>query len=135
MKRIEIKQNSSNNFIGIWKLENDDIFKKIIDFFNTNHAEHRPGVLPNGELDKSQKDLIELSITPKLIKENKLEFFKEYINNLVNCYNDYQDQWDYVKSWNRIYIGPFKIEKQLQSGHHKGFNCERQNINSSHSKS
>lgn len=132
MKRIEIEEISKSNFIGIWELENDDLLEKIIEFFNLNHQNHTPGASTLGEVDKSKKDLLEMLMSPKQIKENKLEIFIQYIDRLIGCYNDYQDQWDFIKNWNKIYIGPFKLEKYLVAGHHLDFSCERQNINSSH---
>jgi uncharacterized membrane protein YvbJ len=132
MKRINTEEISGKNFIGIWDIENDSLLKNIIDFFNNNHESHKPGTIALGKTDKNKKDLLELTINPKQVKENKIEIFNEYINNLIECYNDYQDQWDFLKNWQRIYIGPFKIEKHLVSGHHLELNCERQNINSSH---
>lgn len=132
MKRINTEEINGKNFIGIWDIENDNLLKNIIDFFNNNHESHKPGTIALGKTDKNKKDLLELTINPKKVKENKIEIFNEYINNLIECYNDYQDQWDFLKNWQRIYIGPFKIEKHLVSGHHLELNCERQNINSSH---
>lgn len=132
MKRINAEEINGKNFIGMWDIENDILLKNIIDFFNNNHEHHKPGTIALGKTDKNKKDLLELIINPKQVKENKIEIFNEYINNLIDCYNDYQDQWDFIKNWQRIYIGPFKIEKHLVSGHHLELNCERQNINSSH---
>jgi len=132
MKRIEIEGISENFFIGVWKIENNDLLKKIIEFFNVNYESHRPGTLALGNVDKSKKDLLELLINPRAVKEKKIEIFNEYINNLIECYNDYQEQWNFIRNWQRIYIGTFKIEKHLISGHHLEENCERQNINSSH---
>ena len=132
MKRINAEEINGKNFIGMWDIENDNLLKNIIDFFNNNHESHKPGTIALGKTDKNKKDLLELTINPKQVKENKIEIFNEYINNLIECYNDYQEQWDFLKNWQRIYIGPFKIEKHLVSGHHLELNCERQNINSSH---
>tara|TARA_Y100000768_G_scaffold142965_1_gene106496 strand:- start:716 stop:1327 length:612 start_codon:yes stop_codon:yes gene_type:complete len=132
MKRINTEEINRKNFIGMWDIENDNLLKNIIDFFNNNHESHKPGTVALGKTDKNKKDLLELTINPKQVKENKIEIFNEYIDNLIECYNDYQNQWDFLKNWQRIYIGPFKIEKHLVSGHHLELNCERQNINSSH---
>ena len=132
MKRINAEEINGKNFIGMWDIENDILLKNIIDFFNNNHESHKPGTIALGKTDKNKKDLLELTINPKQVKENKIEIFNEYINNLIECYNDYQEQWDFLRNWQRIYIGPFKIEKHLVSGHHLELNCERQNINSSH---
>tara|TARA_A100001388_G_scaffold269715_1_gene246415 strand:- start:5158 stop:5769 length:612 start_codon:yes stop_codon:yes gene_type:complete len=132
MKRINTEEINGKNFIGMWDIENDNLLKNIIDFFNNNHESHKPGTIALGKTDKNKKDLLELTINPKQVKENKIEIFNEYINNLIECYNDYQEQWDFLRNWQRIYIGPFKIEKHLVSGHHLELNCERQNINSSH---
>ena len=59
MKRIEIEGISKSNFIGIWELENDDLLKKIIEFFNLNQENHKQGTLALGKVDKSKKDLLE----------------------------------------------------------------------------
>ena len=40
MKRLEIKNNVSPNFIGNWDLENKELCKEIIDFFENNSDLH-----------------------------------------------------------------------------------------------
>ena len=75
MKRINTEEINGKNFIGMWDIENDNLLKNIIDFFNNNHESHKPGTIALGKTDKNKKDLLELTINPKQVKENKIEIF------------------------------------------------------------
>ena len=54
MKRLEIKNNVSPNFIGNWDLENKELCKEIIDFFENNSDLHMKGTTGGG-IDESVK--------------------------------------------------------------------------------
>jgi len=131
-ERNKIKAGINNHFIGSW-LMNEKNLNEIIDFFNSSHESHTAGKVGNGNIDKTKKDCIELLINPREIEEKKLEFLKNFLSEIKNCFVDYTSQWDYLDSnWNKMYIGSVLIQKFLASGHHTEYHCDRQNINSSH---
>jgi hypothetical protein len=132
MKKNILKINTSNHFISSWSINDEDL-DEIIDYFNSSHENHIPGVFKAGLIDKTKKDCIELSIKPKDVDEKKLNFFFNYLNKIKNCYTDYIEQWSYPQNNSqKIYIGSIKIEKYLLSGHQKEYQCDRNDIHSSH---
>ena len=132
MKREDLKIKESSHFIGSWIVDAAPL-DEIINYFNLSNSDHDVGKTEKGLIDKEKKDCIELSITPKKVKEAKLDFFIKYFNILRDCYDDYKSQWELFESnWNQIHIGAFFIEKFLVSGHHLDFHYDRKNIYSSH---
>ena len=132
MEKINIKSNDIKNFIGSWRLDNNDIINETISFFNKNHERQNPSVDSSGKINKKEKDFLEITITPKEIKEEKLEFFSTYVEVLRACFQEYKKNWNFLQSWEKMYLGEFKIEKYLISGHHLSYHCDINNINSSH---
>ena len=132
MEKINIKSNDIKNFIGSWRLDNNDIINETISFFNKNHERQNPSVDSSGKINKKEKDFLEITITPKEIKEEKLEFFSTYVEVLRSCFQEYKKNWNFLQSWEKMYLGEFKIEKYLISGHHLSYHCDINNINSSH---
>ena len=132
MEKINIKSNDIKNFIGSWRFDNNDIINETISFFNKNHERQNPSVDSSGKINKKEKDFLEITITPKEIKEEKLEFFSTYVEVLRACFQEYKKNWNFLQSWEKMYLGEFKIEKYLISGHHLSYHCDINNINSSH---
>tara|TARA_B100000575_G_C23121282_1_gene648966 strand:- start:1004 stop:1621 length:618 start_codon:yes stop_codon:yes gene_type:complete len=132
MEKINIKGSDIKNFIGSWRLDNNDIINETISFFNKNHERQNPSVDSSGKINKKEKDFLEITITPKEIKEEKLEFFSTYVEVLRSCFQEYKKNWNFLQSWEKMYLGEFKIEKYLISGHHLSYHCDINNINSSH---
>ena len=54
MKRLEIKNEASPNFIGNWDLENEELCNQIIDFFEKNSDLQTKGTTGGG-VDESIK--------------------------------------------------------------------------------
>ena len=53
-------------------------------------------------------------------------FSKYYIRNLFQCFNDYKEQYDFLKTFvKKIHIGPFNIQKYLPGGHFGRLHAER----------
>jgi len=132
MEKINIKGSDIKNFIGSWRFDNNDIINETISFFNKNHERQNPSVDSSGKINKKEKDFLEITITPKEIKEEKLEFFSTYVEVLRACFQEYKKNWNFLQSWEKMYLGEFKIEKYLISGHHLSYHCDINNINSSH---
>jgi len=132
MKKINLKSKSKNHFIGAWKIDNNQINENLINFFNQDHENHVHSLDDSNNSDSKKSDFIRLNISPKRVKEEKLSIFNEYLEYLLECYQDYQKEWDFLENWNRVFIGNFFIDKFLISGHHEEYHCDRENIDSSH---
>ena len=131
MKRLIVKENQTN-FIGAWNIENDDLCKNIISFFQNNSNLHFQGVSAAGK-NLNSKKRTDISIKPDLLKEEKFSLLKEYINELHKCYLDYLEQWPFLKRMaSKMDIGPFNIGEYLPGGHFGNEHSERTSINTLH---
>ena len=73
---------------------------EIVNFFEANPADQGAGAIGGG-VDESQKNN-RYSIKPKQLEQEKYKIFNTYINNVVNCFNDYKEQWPFlntIKVW------------------------------------
>ena len=132
MEKINIKNNDIKNLIGSWKIDNEDLLNQTVNFFNKNLERQNPSLDSSGKINKKERDFLELIITPKEIREKKLNFFSTYVDVLKVCFQEYKKNWNFLQSWEKMYLGEFKIEKYLVSGHHLAYHCDINNINSSH---
>ena len=125
MKRLEINNNASPNFIGNWDLENKELCKEIIDFFENNSDLHTKGTTGGG-VDESIKKSTDITIKPENLKDEKYKVFNKYFENLYQCFTDYKEQYDFLKTFvKKIHIGPFNIQKYLPGGHFARLHSER----------
>ena len=68
MKSVKIENNKSPNFIGCWNIDNDELCKNIINFFdNCNFSENDFRGLTTNRLIKL-KDLIDKRIVDKNLR-------------------------------------------------------------------
>ena len=88
MKRLIVKENQTN-FIGAWNIENNELCKSIISFFQNNSNLHFQGVSAGGK-NLNSKKRTDISIRPDLLKEEKFSLLKEYINELHKSLKDGQ---------------------------------------------
>ena len=131
MKRLIVKENQTN-FIGAWNIENNELCKSIISFFQNNSNLHFQGVSAGGK-NLNSKKRTDISIRPDLLKEEKFSLLKEYINELHKCYLDYLEQWPFLKRMaSKMDIGPFNIGEYLPGGHFSNEHSERTSINTLH---
>ena len=56
MQRIEINKSEYPHFIGCWNIENINLCKKLIDFFETNLSKQVQGVTTGGKDLTKKKD-------------------------------------------------------------------------------
>ena len=98
MKRLEIKNEASPNFIGNWDLENKELCNQIIDFFEKNSDLQIKGTTGGG-VDENIKKSTDITIQPESLKEEKYRVFNEYFENLHQCFTDYKDQYDFLKTF------------------------------------
>ena len=131
MKRLIVKENQTN-FIGAWNIENNELCKSIISFFQNNSNLHFQGVRAGGK-NLNSKKRTDISIRPDYLKEEKFSLLKEYINELHKCYLDYLEQWPFLKRMaSKMDIGPFNIGEYLPGGHFGNEHSERTSINTLH---
>ena len=132
MQRIETS-NSSNtpNFIGSWILKDTDMCDEIVNFFETNPSHQGVGTIGGG-VDESQKKTTDIPIKPKQLEQEKYKIFKTYINNVVNCFNDYKEQWPFLNTIKGMEIGTFNLQKYSPGGHFSAVHTERGSSSTMH---
>ena len=125
IQRIDIFNGETNlNFIGAWMLEDTRLCDEIINFFEENPKEQSVGVIGGG-VDESQKKTTDISIKPNSLEQEKYAIFNSYIKNLITCFNDYKEQWPFLKTIKGIEIGTFNVQKYSPQGHFSAVHTER----------
>ena len=132
MERI-VTSTSSNtpNFIGSWILKDTDMCDEIVNFFETNPSDQGAGTIGGG-VDESQKKTTDIPIKPKELEQEKYKIFKTYINNVVNCFNDYKEQWPFLNTIKGMEIGTFNLQKYSPGGHFSAIHTERSSSSTMH---
>ena len=132
MQRIETS-NSSNapNFIGSWILKDTDMCDEIVNFFEANPSDQGAGAIGGG-VDESQKKTTDIPIKPKQIEQEKYKIFKTYMNNVINCFNDYKEQWPFLNTIKGMEIGTFNLQKYSPGGHFSAVHTERASSSTMH---
>ena len=77
MKRLKL-DNNQINFIGSWKLENDEISKNIINFFEKNIDLKKDRSTGDGK-NLNIKKTTDINIHPKNLNDEKFLDIKKYI--------------------------------------------------------
>ena len=132
MKKIKVSNNSNPNFIGCWNIDNKELCKKIIDFFENSTELQSKGSTGRG-VDENIKKTTDITIWPNKIKEIDYEIFNEYFKNLHECFNDYKEQYSFLKTFiKKIDIGPFNIQRYLAGDHFAKVHSERTSISTLH---
>ena len=130
MKKIEIDKFKSESFIGLWNIEDDNLCKDLINFFEENKDLHVIGATSSG-VDYSVKKTIDITINPKSLKEPKYQVFNKYFEKLNECFEDYKDQYSFLKVMaKKVHIGHFNIQKYLKGDHFSSIHSERTNLSS-----
>ena len=131
MKRLITKENQTN-FIGSWNIENDELCKNIISFFQSNTTLQFQGRTAAGK-NLQSKNRTDIMIRRSFLKDEKFSLLKDYINELHKCYLDYLEQWPFLKRMaSKMDIGPFNIGEYLPGGHFGNIHSERTSINTLH---
>ena len=132
MKRLEIKNNDNPNFIGNWDIENNDLCNQMIEFFEKNPDRQIKGQTAGG-INVKVKKCTDITIRPEELKDKKFEIFNKYFENLSQCFNDYKDQYDFLKTFvKKLHIGPFNIQKYYPGDHFNTVHAERTDISTIH---
>jgi hypothetical protein len=131
VKRLTLDSDKIN-FIGSWQLSNDTLFEKIIDFFEKNKSLHNQGIIDKG-VNLSEKKTTDLTIDPIDLREKNYLIFNDYFNELLNCYNDYKQQWPFLDAnIQTLDIPSFNIQRYLPGDHFSKIHTERSSTSTSH---
>mgnify|MGYP001403359828 FL=1 len=132
MQRIEIPNTvNSPNFISSWMLNDTDMCDEIVNFFEANPTDQGAGAIGGG-VDESQKKTTDIPIKPKQLEQEKYKIFNTYINNVVNCFNDYKEQWPFLNTIKGMEIGTFNLQKYSPGGHFSAVHTERGSSSTMH---
>ena len=135
MKRINIKTKKNNNdkilienenphFIGAWNIENDDLCREIINFFEENKNLQRDGVTGSGK-NQEIKKTTDIVVNPNDLKDPKFNCLNKYIKHLYMNFKDYQNQWPFIKNLvKEMHIGKFNIQRYTPGGHFANNLCD-----------
>ena len=131
MKRINI-DSKQTHFIGCWNLENNELCKKIINFFENNPDLQLKGITSDG-INYKEKKTTDIPINPKKLNDPKFNILKIYISELFKCYMDYQTQWPFLKKMlSGIDLTGFNLQKYSPGDHFAELHSERTSFNSLH---
>ena len=85
-----------------------------------------------GGVDESQKKTTDIPIKPIQLEQEKYKIFNTYINNVVNCFNDYKEQWPFLNTIKGMEIGTFNLQKYSPGGHFSAVHTERGSSSTMH---
>ena len=129
INRLTLNVTKHPNFIGCWMLENTSLCDGLIEFFERNKGSQRPGVVSDGKRNTSVKNSTDLTIVPSDLEDEKFHVVSTYIEHLNVCYLDYLAQWGFLKRFlQKVYIGPFNIQKYDEGGHFGALHSERTSL-------
>ena len=111
MKRLKL-ENNQTNFIGIWNIQNDELCKKIINFFEKNIDLQKDGATGDGK-NKNFKQTTDINIHPKNLANKNYKDLKDYIDCLHKCYQDYLKQWPFLNDKINTVDIPTLISKNI----------------------
>ena len=132
MKTINLQTQEHPHFIGCWNIENDNLCKNIINFFEDNKDLQGKGSTGLG-VDEKIKKSTDITINPNSLKEKKYNIFNNYFKDLNKCFLDYREQFSYLKTFvKKINIGPFNIQKYNSGDHFSQIHSERTDVTTLH---
>ena len=130
MQRTNISEDT--NFIGSWNINDDNLCKNIVKFFENNKLLQKKGSTANG-VNEKVKNSIDISINPNDLYKDGFEDLKLYFNRLFHCYQDYKKQWPFLnKTLSIVDIPSFNIQKYNIGGHFAELHTERENTSTMH---
>ena len=132
MKKIDIINNKNPNFIGAYNIENNLLCEKIVSFFEENKDLQSQGATGEG-VDEKIKKSTDITIYPNNLKEEKFLIFKDYLNLLNQCYQDYRETYPFLKQFiKKVDLGYFNIQRYLPGGHFANLHSERTSLQNLH---
>jgi len=132
MKRLQIKSNKSPNFIGCWYLDNKNICKDIITFFEDNVKLQQTGSTATG-VNLKRKKTTDITINPNQLSDPEYKVFKDYFDSLQKCFLDYREQWPFLNKFlPKVNVGHFNVQKYLPGDHFSDLHSERTHLATLH---
>ena len=131
-RKILPNHNDHPNFIGAWMIEPLSICDEIITYFEKNKGQQIKGVSGQG-VNLETKNSIDITISPKELKQAGNEVFKSYFESLFDCYQDYVAQWPFLKTFREeLHIGRFNLQRYQSGQHFQKIHTERSSLGSLH---
>nr|WP_241467013.1 2OG-Fe(II) oxygenase [Prochlorococcus sp. MIT 0702] len=120
-------QGSSPHYIGAWEIEPLTICDDIIHNFETNNrAKQGSGVSGDGQVNLTRKDSRDVNIRPRDYDLAGNEIFVSYLQKLTKCYQDYTDQWPFLKeAIPSLDVGAFNVQRYEAGQHFNKIHTER----------
>lgn len=133
MKRIDLPSASSQpHFIGAWSLDQPVLCDELIKLFDTQKFNQTQGQTAGG-LNLDAKNSTDLAIRPYDLARPDHQPVRDYLDALFTCYQDYLEQWPFLKSiLPQVDIGSFNIQRYLPGGHFQKIHSERTTVGTSH---
>ena len=132
MKKVDIENSKSPNFIGCWYLEDKSISNDIIDFFENNKFLQKKGSTAKG-VEENRKKSTDITISPNKLSDPKYKVFQDYFSELQKCFLDYREQWPFVKQFlTKVNVGPFNVQKYFPGDHFAALHTERSSLPTLH---
>ena len=134
MKRVNLNnvKTKQPHFIGSWNIENNDLCKEMITFFEENKNLQKSGFTGSG-VSPTLKKTTDLSVQPHNLKDLKFQLFNNYFEVLHKCFLDYQNQWPFLKAIIKdTDIGSFNVQRYSPGDHFAKIHSERQDLQNSH---
>ena len=133
MEKITLKGgNLAPHFIGAWIMQPLSICEELIAYFESNQKKQKEGSTAAG-VSLEVKDSIDIALSPKEIKLPGNKVFEEYFENLFSCYQDYVEQWPFLKIFaENLQIGDFNLQRYQSGQHFRGVHTERSGLSTLH---
>ena len=132
MKKLDVANSKNPNFIGVYNIENNVLCENIINFFEENKNLHMQGAVGHG-VDEKIKKSTDITVYPYNLKEEKYFLFKEYLNSINDCYQNYRETYPFLKKFiKKVDLGYFNIQKYLPGGHFAELHSERTSLQNLH---
>ena len=124
-QRIEIESPLGPHFVGNWSALDADLCRELIGFFEDNPQLQKSGRI-GGQVDTEARWSTDISIEPISLENASHAVFHRYFGVLHECFRDYCEQWDFLKSFvNKTHVGTFKLQKYEVGGHFAKLHSEK----------
>lgn len=112
-------------FIGNWHVKNNDLCKQLINYYERNAQLSFLGRTHNG-VDQNAKNCRQLTIFPKQLAVSDHAVFINYFAELNDALRELRDLNAVTrKAFDKLYVGPFNLQKYEPGGHFNAMHCER----------
>ena len=121
-----VKSKIHDNFIGSWKIADDILTDKIINFFDNNQQLQQKGRAYRAN-SNNVKSSIDITIRPNDLQIEEYKFLNEYIDTLNIMLLKYFEKYKILANF-ELDMGAFNIQKYEKGGHFMGVHAERMGV-------